>query len=168
MQQSRTVHAVPQVPPPESRHLPLVDLLIDTRAELTELVIRSGLKVLQAMLEEDRTAVCGPRYVHQDDREAVRAGTTASAVVLGGRKVQIRRPRVRADKTEVPLPTFEAMAQTDPLNRRMVEQMLLGVATRRYARSLEPLPTEIRSYGTSKSSVSRRFVARTTAQVRAW
>jgi len=166
--QSRTVHAVAQAENLESRHLPLVDLLIDTRAELTELVVRSGMKVLEAMLEEDRTAVCGPRYVHQDDREAVRAGTTASAVVLGGRKVQIRRPRVRADKTEVPLPTFEAMAQTDPLNRRIVEQMLLGVATRRYARSLEPLPKEIRSRGTSKSSVSRRFVARTTAQVTAW
>jgi transposase-like protein len=46
--------------------------------------------------------------------------------------------------------------------------MLLGVATRRYARSLEPLPTDIRSCGTSKSSVSRRFVTRTTAQVKAW
>src|SRR5438093_3847284 len=46
--------------------------------------------------------------------------------------------------------------------------MLLGVATRRYARSLEPLPTEIPSRGTSKSCVSRRFVARTTAQVRSW
>jgi transposase-like protein len=148
--------------------LPLVGLLIDTRAELTELVVRSGMKVLEAMLEEDRIAVCGPRYAHQAEREVGRAGTTSSAVVLGGRKVQIRRPRVRAGKQEVSLPTFEAMAQTDPLNRRIVEQMLLGVATRRYARSLEPLPTEIRSRGTSKSSVSRRFVARTTAQVRRW
>jgi hypothetical protein len=110
--------------------LPLVDLLIDTRAELTELVVRSGMKVLEAMLEEDRVAVCGPRYAHQADRAAGRAGTTASAVVLGGRKVQIRRPRVRAGKTEVPLPTFQTMAQTDPLNRRIIEQMLLGVATR--------------------------------------
>jgi hypothetical protein len=135
-QQSRTVHAVAQAQKPESRHLPLVDLLIDTRAELTELVVRSGMKVLEAMLEEDRVAVCGPRYTHQPDREAGRGGTTASTVVLGGRKVQIRRPRVRAGKTEVPLPTFEVMAQTDPLNRRIVEQMLLGVATRRYARSL--------------------------------
>lgn len=167
-QQSCTVHAVAQAENPESRHLPLVGLLIDTRAELTELVVRSGMKVLEAMLEQDRVAVCGPRYAHQTDREAGRAGTTASTVVLGGRKVPIRRPRVRAGKTEVPLPTFEAMAQTDPLDRRMVEQMLLGVATRRYARSLEPLPTEIRSRSTSKSSVSRRFVARTTAQLRAW
>lgn len=167
-QQSRTVHAVAQAERPETRHLPLVDLLIDTRAELTELVVRSGMTVLEAMLEEDRIAVCGARYAHQAEREAGRAGTTASSVVLGGRKVQIRRPRVRAGNQEVPLPTFEAMAQTDPLNRRVVEQMLLGVATRRYARSLEPLPTEIRSRGTSKSSVSRRFVMRTTAQVRAW
>jgi putative transposase len=168
MLESRTVHAVDQAEKSESRHLPLVDLLIDTRAELTELVVRSGMKVLEAMLEEDRVAVCGPRYVHQAERDAGRAGTTTSAVVLGGRKVEIRRPRVRAGKQEVSLPTFEAMAQTDPLNRRIVEQMLLGVATRRYARSLEPLPTEIRSRGTSKSSVSRRFVARTTAQVRRW
>lgn len=168
MPESRTVHAVDQAEKSESRHLPLVDLLIDTRAELTELVVRSGMKVLEAMLEEDRVVVCGPRYAHQAEREAGRAGTTTSAVVLGGRKVEIRRPRVRAGKQEVSLPTFEAMAQTDPLNRRIVEQMLLGVATRRYARSLEPLPTEIRSRGTSKSSVSRRFVARTTAQVRSW
>jgi putative transposase len=134
--------------------LPLVDLFINTRAELTELVVRSGMKVLEAMLEDDRIAVCGPRYAHQAGREAGRAGTTTSAVVLGGQKV--------------PLPTFAAMAEIDPLNRRVVEQMLLGVATRRYARSLEPLPTEIRSRGTNKSSVGRRFVARTTAQVRSW
>ena len=166
--ESRTIHTVDQGEPPTARHLPLVELLIDARAELTELVVRSGMKVLEAMLEEDRTAICGPRYQHQADREAGRAGTTSSTVVLGGRKVPIRRPRARVANREVPLPTFVAMAQTDPLNRRIVEQMLLGVATRRYARSLEPLPTDIRSRGTSKSSVSRRFVARTTAQVRTW
>ncbi len=166
--QSRTVHLVDQAEKPETRHLPLVGLLIDSRAELTDLVVRSGMKGLEALLEEDRLAVCGPRYGHQAEREAGRAGTTRSSVVLGGRKVEIRRPRVRAGKRELPLPTFETMAQTDPLDRRVVEQMLVGVATRRYARSLEPLPPEIRGRGTSKSSVSRRFVARTTTQVRAW
>jgi putative transposase len=150
------------------RHLPLVDLLIDTRAELLELVVRSGLKVLETMLEEDRTAVCGPRYAHRAERDSGRAGTTTSPVVLGGRKVPIRRPRVRGAAGEVPLPTFEAMASVDPLNRRIVEQMLVGVATRQYARSLEPLPATIATRGTSKSSVSRRFVAKTAAQVAAW
>jgi hypothetical protein len=88
--------------------------------------------------------------------------------VLGGRKVTLRRPRVRANGEEVPLPTFRAMASEDPLNRRVVEQMLVGVATRQYARSLEPLPATMVSRGTSRSAVSRRFVAKTAAQLAAW
>src|ERR671925_141608 len=95
-------------------------------------------------------------------------GTTRSEVVLGGRKVTIQRPRVRTAAGEVSLPTFQTMAATDPLDRRVVEQMLVGVATRQYARSLEPLGPEMKSRGTSKSAVSRRFVARTTAQLAAW
>ncbi len=165
--ESRIAPPVPQAESP-LRHLPLVDLLVDTKTELLELALRSGLKVFTAMLEEDRTAICGPRYAHEPDRPASRAGTTRSEVVLGGRKVAIQRPRVRTAAGEVALPTFQTMAATDPLDRRVVEQMLVGVATRQYARSLEPLGPEMTSRGTSKSAVSRRFVARTTAQLAAW
>src|ERR1700682_3043648 len=136
--ESRTVDRSDQVVDSSTqRHLPLVDLLVDTRAELMELAVASGLKVLHTMLEADRTAICGLRYEHQVERTASRAGTVPSEVVLGGRKVQIRRPRVRADGADVGLPTFQAFANNDPLNRRVVEQMLVGVATRQYARSLE-------------------------------
>jgi hypothetical protein len=41
-------------------HLPLVDLLVDTKPELLEWALRSELKVFTTMLEEDRTAICGP------------------------------------------------------------------------------------------------------------
>ena len=133
-----------------------------------ELAVASGLKVLTTMLEADRTALCGPRYQHQAERVASRAGRVSGEVVLGGRKVQIRRPRVRADGHEVALPTFEAFTDTDPLNRRVVEQMLLGVATRQDGRSLEPTGPEVRTRGTSKSAVSRRFVAKTATQLTAW
>lgn len=165
---SRTVDRLRQVDSSSQRHLPLVDLLVDTRAELMELAVASGLKVLHQMLEDDRTAICGPRYQHQVDRQASRAGTVASEVVLGGRKVQMCRPRVRAGGGEVALPTFQAFADTDPLNRRVVEQMLVGVATRQYGRSLEPTGPTVRTRGTSKSAVSRRFVAKTAAQLEAW
>jgi transposase-like protein len=146
----------------------LVDLLVETKTELLDLAVHTGLQVLQQLLEEDRVALCGPRYQHDPDRRASRAGTVPSEVVLGGRKVVIRRPRVRTAEGEVPLPTFQAMAHTDPLDRRMVEQMLLGVATRQYARSVEPLAASLQSRGTSKSTVSRRFVARTRQQLEAW
>lgn len=153
---------------PTTRHLPLVDLLVDTRTELLELAVRSGMKVLEAMMEDDRTAVCGARYAHEPNRAASRAGSVASEVVLGGRKVAVRRPRVRAEGHEVSLPTFQVMAQADPLNRRVIEQMLVGVTTRQYARSLEPIGDDLRSRGTSKSAVSRRFVVQTTAQLEKW
>ncbi|OFV90820.1 MAG: hypothetical protein A3G76_06410 [Acidobacteria bacterium RIFCSPLOWO2_12_FULL_65_11] len=159
----------PVVPQAESlRHLPLVDLLVDTRTELLELAQKSGMKVFLTMLEEDRTALCGLRYAHEPDRPASRAGRTPSEVVLGGRKVTMQRPRVRTADGEVPLPTFQTMAATDPLDRRVVEQMLVGVATRQYARSLEPVGPEMTVRGISKSAVSRRFVARTKAQLLAW
>jgi len=80
MKKSRTVAHPVVVESP--RHLPLVNLLVDARTELFELAVRSGLKVLESMLEEDRTAVCGPRYAHLAERRASRAGTVRSEVVL--------------------------------------------------------------------------------------
>ena len=66
------------------------------------------------------------------------------------------------------MPTARAFANADPLNRRVVDQMLIGVVTRQYARSLEPLGADVTTRGTSKSAVSRRFVAQTQAPLDAW
>lgn len=88
MKRSRMARPIAAVESPAVRTLPLVELLIDTKAELFELMVRSGLRVLDAMLEEDRTALCGPRYAHQAARTAARAGTVPSDVVLGGRKAR--------------------------------------------------------------------------------
>src|SRR4051812_43104612 len=157
MKQSRTVVHAPGVESP--RHLPLVDLLVDARSELLELAVRSGLKVLETMLEEDRTAICGPRYGHVADREASRAGTVSSEVVLGGRKVAVRRPRVRAGGHEVALPTFRAMADVDPLNRRVGAYNLAGVGTPHRGRGPEPVPPTPRSRRTSQRHVRTPVVA---------
>jgi transposase-like protein len=48
-----------------------------------------------------------------------------------------------------------------------MEQMLVGVSTRRYARSLEPLPSEIHVRGVGKSAVSDRFVVGTARKLAA-
>ena len=78
--ESRTVDRSHQVDSLLQRHLPLVDLLVDTRAELMELAVASGLKVLTTMLEADRTAICGLRYAHERERATSRAGTVTSEV----------------------------------------------------------------------------------------
>jgi putative transposase len=77
---------------------------------------------------------------------------------LGGRRVEIERPRARSsDGHELSLPSWRAWSAHDPLNERAFEQMVVGVSTRRYARSLEPLPQEVAVHGISKSTVSERF-----------
>jgi transposase-like protein len=84
--------------------------------------------------------------------------------------VPVRKPRVRSidGDEEVELPTWRQFTDEDPLTDRALEQMLVGVTTRKYERSLEPLPEGLESQGTSRSSVSRRFVARTSTQVEAF
>ena len=114
MKQSRTTGPSVVVASPAVRSIFLVECLVETKAELFELMVRSGLQVLWALLEKDRAALCGPRYAHQPERRASRAGTLPSEVVLDGRKVAISRPRVRAESREVQLPTFQAMAQVNP------------------------------------------------------
>src|ERR1700737_3054180 len=135
------------------------------REGLQELVVRSGLAAVGAMLELDREALCGPRYAHSV-HAAHRAGHAVGELAMGGRRVEMKRPRVRSlDGRELPLSTWERFSGLDPLSGRAYEQMLVGVATRRYARSLEPLGARVKSRGASKSAVSRRFVAATAARV---
>lgn len=134
--------------------------------------LAAGLETLQDLLEEERTALCGPRYAHLPDRQAGRGGTVAGSLVLGGRRITVPRPRVRAKAAgEVVLPTWQEFAAEDLLNARAYEQMMVGVATRGYSRSLEAtevVPEGIKARGTSKSAVSRRFVALTHAKLTAW
>lgn len=134
----------------------------DTRATLHEAVVHAGMTVLAAVLEHERTKLCGGHYVHDAARCATRAGYATGELPLGGRRVRVRRPRVRSvDGKEVRLETWERFANADPLTPRAVEQMVLGVSTRKYARSLEPTSPELTTRGTSKSAVSRRFVEAT-------
>ena len=158
-----------QVVSQEGKMLALVAGVAATvREGLFELVIRSGLGVVGAMLEADRERLCGPRYEHSA-HTAHRAGHVEGGLTMGGRRVTVKRPRVRSSEgRELPLPTWERYASDDPLTERAVEQMLIGVATRQYGRSLEPVSPSVKSRGTSKSAVSRRFVAATLAQMEAW
>jgi hypothetical protein len=80
--------------------------------------------------------------------------------------VGAKKLRVRArDCGEIAPSTWQDGTRQDPLDERGLEEMLLGVSTRKYARSLEPLPPGVGSVAVSRSSVWRRFVARTAEKV---
>ena len=149
--------------------LPLLGAFANIEKSFFELCIDSGQQVLRAMMEQDREDLCGPRWKRDPDRRAGRAGTTRSEVTLGGRRIAVTRPRVRSKQgEEVELPSFAFAAKRDPLDRHTLNAVACGISSRKYARSLDPLPDEIDERATSKSSVSRRYVAMTTKQMTSW
>jgi putative transposase len=132
------------------------------REALLDTIVAVGLEYVAAVLEEERSALCGPCYQHDPQRHALRAGSASSTLSLGGRRVEVERPRVRSmHGQELLLPSWQLWNARDPLERRAIEQMLVRVSTRRYARSLEPLPSEFKVRGVGKSAVSERFVVGT-------
>lgn len=144
-------------------------LSIRLRHNLHEFVIATGLDALTELLEQERVTACGPRHARDPERTAYRAGHAPGELVMGGRRVGVRRPRARTtDNQEVMLPSWTQFSAEDPLGERAVEQMVLGVSTRKYGRSLEEGPAHVKTRGTSKSAVSRRFVAATAAKLKTW
>ncbi len=130
------------------------------REALYDTVIGAGLACVNEVLEAERAALCGPRYAHTVARQAIRGGHVASSLVLGGRRVAVSRQRARGvDGDELGLPSWREWSARDPLEERALEQMVLGVSTRRYARSLEPLPERVEVRGVSKTRRARRFLS---------
>ncbi len=143
----------------------LGELVSSAKEGLLALSVGVGLGLLAELMEEEVDEVVGPKGKHNLERSAVRHGREAGEVTLGGRRVQVERPRVRSGdrSSEVALRTYRHFADRDPLSRLVLEQMLAGVSTRRFERTREPVGSEVEAAArsTSRSAVSREFVART-------
>jgi putative transposase len=150
---------------PETVSVAMAEIAEDMQEGLLALAVGTGLQVMQQLMESDVTAVCGPKGKHDPTRTAIRHGTEAGSVTLGGRRVSMRRPRMRtADgATELPVPSYELFSSTEVLGRMAMAKMLAGLSTRRYPVGLEPVGerAERAATSTSKSTISRRFVAAT-------
>lgn len=149
--------------------MPVQGVLRDVRHAFLGLCIDAGQRVLAAMMEADRVALCGAKGVPDQGRRATRGGSTASRVVLGGQRIAVRRLRARSlDAGELALPAFEWAAAADPLDAATLAAIAAGVSTRRYAATQEPVPAVHRPSAASKSAVSRRFVQLSEDQLEQW
>jgi putative transposase len=143
----------------------LGELVGAAREGLLALSVGVGLGVVHELMELEVTEVVGPKGKHDPDRTAKRHGHEDGSMTLGGRRVQVRRPRMRAadDEHELPVRSYEYFADRDPLTRAVMDRMLAGVSTRMFAGVGEPVGEEVErsSSTTSKTSVSEMFVERT-------
>jgi len=148
---------------PDEVTIAMGEIAEDMREGLLALAVVAGLQVM-TLMEVDVAAVCGPRGKHDPGRTVVRHGRERGSVTLGGRRVGVDRPRMRAtDSGEVPVAAYELFSRTEILGRMAMGRMLGGLSSRRYPLGLEPVGENVEraASATSKSAVSRRFVAMT-------
>jgi transposase-like protein len=147
----------------------LGELVGAAKEGLLALSVQVGLGVLRELLVEEVEELVGPKGKWNPDRTAVRHGHENGEVTLGGRRVRVKRPRVRSadGESELPLQTYEHFADRDPLEEVVLERMLAGVSTRQCERAQEPVGEQVEAgaRSTSKSAASRMIVRRTTAQL---
>jgi putative transposase len=154
-----------EVTVPEQVIVSMAEIAESAKEGLLALAVGTGLQVMAAMFGEDAGRLCGPEGKHNPDRAGYRHGSEAGSVTLGGRRVPVTRPRVRAadGSGELRLPSYELFSSTEVLGQMAMEKMLAGLSSRRYTAGLEPAgrAVEEAAAATSRSAVSRRFVAAT-------
>src|ERR671911_2874085 len=160
-----TTGAAAESPLPPQIQEALGELVGAAREGLLALSVGVGLGVVHELMEAEVDEVVGPKGEHNRDRVAKRHGHEDGSMTLGGRRVAVRRPRMRTadDERELPVATYGYFADRDPLTRAVMDRMLAGVSTRKFARVGEPVGTEVeqQSSATSKTTVSDLFIERT-------
>jgi putative transposase len=154
-----------EIPVPEQVIVSMAEIAESAKEGLLALAVGTGMQVMAAMFAGDVTRLCGPDGKHDPDRAGYRHGSEAGSVTLGGRRLPVTRPRVRAadGSGELHLPSYDLFSSTEILGRLAMEKMLAGLSSRRYTAGLEPAGQAVADQATaaSKSAVSRRFVAAT-------
>lgn len=152
---------------PEQVEVPLHQLAGAVKEGLLAFSVGVGLKVMALMMEEELNEVVGPKGKHDQERTATRHGSEDGSVVLGGRKAKVTRPRARHldGSGEVELATYKHFSTEDLLGQMALERMVAGLSTRNYGAGLEPVG-DVEATGTTRSSVSRRFVERTASALK--
>ena len=143
----------------------LGELVGAAREGLLALSVGVGLSVVHELMEAEVDEIVGAKSKHNPDRTAKRHGHERGSMTLGGRRVQVSRPRVRSadDEHELPVETYEYFADRDPMTCVVMNRMLAGVSTRKYAGVGEPVGEDVEqaASSTGKSSVSEMFIERT-------
>ncbi|HEY8304836.1 MAG TPA: IS256 family transposase [Solirubrobacteraceae bacterium] len=159
-----TIEAVERPLPPQIQEA-LGELVGAAREGLLALSVGVGLGVVHSLMEAEVDEVVGPKGKHNPARSAKRHGHERGSMTLGGRRVEVSRPRVRSagDKHEQPVQTYEYFADRDPLTRTVMDRMLAGVSTRKFASVGEPVGVQVErsASATSKTSASEMFIERT-------
>ena len=121
--------------------IPLVELLEKGERAIDEVIDVMGRATVEAVLQMSAEQVAGPKAQGRrgPDREVYWHGVQGGRVALKERQLRVAKPRLRkkrrrADESgEVEVPAYTALQADQGLADRMLELVMNGVSTRRYA-----------------------------------
>lgn len=135
--------------------LPLEQALLLAKASLEGLSADLGLTVMLGLLEDEvehRTGSWG-------SQAAYRHGHEPGFVCWSGRKVRMRKPRLRSKSSqELPLERYQVFQQNSSMQAAVARLLIRHCSTRDYAGAIDQC---LKGYGIKKSSVSRHWKAAT-------
>src|SRR4249920_1412545 len=101
----------------------MAEIAESAKEGLLALAVGTGMQVMAAMFAEDVTRLCGPAGQHNSERAGYRHGSEDGSVTLGGRRLPVTRPRVRAadGSGELHLPSYDLFSSTEVLGRMAME-----------------------------------------------
>ena len=139
--------------------LPMLEVILQTKAEVEALSAQAGLKIIHHFLEQEIDQRCGSHGY----QSAYRHGQQPGYIVFAGRKVTIAKPRLRRKGgEEIRLKSYQAFQQDGRMQRAVARKLTHQVSTRNYAAAIDDC---LAGYGIDKSSVSRQWKAATTAEL---
>ncbi len=136
---------------------------LDAKVEAIRGLIPLGLMHVQELLDREVLELAGPRRSREDGAPGTRYGSNPGSVRLAGQRVPIRVPRVRSERSEIPLRSYQALHGSGALDDHLLRRVLYGISCRNYETAAESIPGAL---GLSSSSVSRAFVEASAAKLR--
>ena len=145
--------------------LPMLELLEGAQASIDELMHETAVALVEQLLVLSAQELAGAKQRGRDGGPVLWHGAQRGVVALAERQLRVQRPRLR-DKNgrEVNVPAYDRLRDDANVGARVRDILVAGVSTRRYA---AVLPEAAGTVGVSKSSVSRRFIEASAAQLAA-
>jgi len=141
-------------------------LALDSRVELIRSLIPLGLMFVAEELQREVEELAGQRYVRKSAPGGVyRHGSNPGTVEFLGQRVPVRVPRIRDEKGDVRLASYEQMHRGLPMDETLFRRVLYGISCKDYEGAAESIPGAI---GVSKSTVSRRFIEASATELKAF
>jgi transposase-like protein len=139
-------------------------LALDPKVLLIQSLVPLGLLFIRDVIEQEVAEIVGPRYQRlESPREVYRHGSNPGSVKLGGQKIPLAVPRVRAKGKEISLESYQAFHQGADVDEYLLRHVIHGISCRNNASTVEKVPGAI---GLSKSTVSKEFVQATQEQLK--